>query len=114
MMSEHMLGLQSLVYMGRTQVVDRFLGTTYHVAPMAEFTVVTLCQPAYAQMLLHRYKKTTGITGPLRKADTPMIDEDVEGQWGDAPSTSSCSCYDSFGRLALLGSLLLGQIWLLQ
>ena len=48
--SKHMLGLRSLVHMGKTQVVDRFLGTTYHVAPMADFTVVTLCQPAYAQI----------------------------------------------------------------
>ena len=100
--SEHMLGLQSLVHMGKTQVVDRFLGTTYHVAPMADFTVVTLCQPAYAQMLLHRYKKTTGITGPLRKADTPMIDEDVEGQWGDAPSTSSVHAMTHLGGLLFL------------
>ena len=88
--------------MGKTQVVDRFLGTTFHVAPMADFTVVTLCQPAYAQMLLHRYKKTIGITGPLRKADSPMIVEGVEGQWGDALSTSCVHAMTDLGGLLFL------------
>ena len=100
--SGHMLGLQSLVHMGKIEVVDRFLGTTYHAAPMADFTVVTLCQPAYAQMLLHLYRKTTRITGPLRQVDSPMIVEDVDGQWGDAPSTSSVHAMTHLGGLLFL------------
>ena len=51
---------------------------------------------------LHRDKKTTGITGPLRKADTPLIDEDVEGQWDDAPSASSVHVMSHLGGLLFL------------
>lgn len=80
--AHHMEGLRSLVIMGKVQVVNKFLGTTYRLKSLVDRTHVTISQSAHAQVLLQRYKQATGIVGPLRKIDTPMIAEDVESQFG--------------------------------
>ena len=80
-----MRGLMGLVNMGRVQNIDRFLGTSYHVNFVSHQTVtVTVAQPAYAAMLLQRYKTARTTQGPLRRVDAPMTGEILR------PSTVIC------------------------
>lgn len=97
-----MEGLQALVTMGKVHPVDRFRGATYQVSPLAERARATIRQLAYAQMLLNRHKQKVGITGPLRKTDTPMIAEDVEGQFGHLKSRAATHSKTHLGDLLFL------------
>ena len=57
--------------MGRVHPIGRFLGTNYKIGVAGDVVTVGITQPEYAALLVQRYKKDLGSTGPLKVVATP-------------------------------------------
>ena len=83
--NKYMDEIKRLVRLSRLHALARFLRTSCMIKQMGRAVHVSMAQPAYARLLIQRFKMDMGYAGPLRKVDTPISTDDVEDKLGDKP-----------------------------
>ena len=99
---QHMRDITKMVTMGRVHAIARFLGTHYNIQRSKNHVDVTITQPEYSELLIKRYKKARGISGPLRYVDTPIVHDDLESAFGDTDGEGSEYALMHLGGLLFL------------
>jgi hypothetical protein len=100
--NKYMDEIKQLVRLSRVHELSRFLGTTYVIKRVGRAMRVSMAQPAYARLLIQRFKTDMGYAGPLRKVDTPITTDDMEDKLGDRPGRLAGSALTHLGGLLFL------------